>query len=75
MKKFSLFVMLASFFSLLAAVPEYLVTGQNPARLEKIAAEELQLFYQQIYGKKLKVVSEAAAKGKSAVYLTKTAVY
>ena len=67
MKKFSLFVLLASVFSLLAAVPEYLVTGKNPARLEKIAAEELQLFYQKIYGKKLKVVSEAAAKGKTGI--------
>ena len=46
MKKFSLFVMLASVFSLLAAVPEYLVTGKNPALLENIAAEELHLFYQ-----------------------------
>ena len=73
MKKFSLFIVLASVFSLLAAVPEYLVTGKNPARLEKIAAEELQLFYQKIYGKKLKVVSESAAKGKSAVYLGNTA--
>ena len=37
MKKFSVFVMLASVLSLLAAVPEYLVTGKTPGRLEKIS--------------------------------------
>ena len=72
MKKFVLYLMIAGVFSLFAAVPEYLVTGKNPARLEKIAAEELQLFYQKIYGKKLKVVPESAAGGKNAIYLGNT---
>ena len=72
MKKLSVFVLLCSVFSLLAAVPEFLVTGKNPARLEKIAAEELQLFYSKIYGKKLTVIAEDAASGKSAIYLGNT---
>ena len=67
MKKLSVFILLCSVFTLLAAVPEFLVMGDKPGRLEKIAAEELQLFYSKIYGKALKVVSADAAKGNSDV--------
>ena len=49
MKKLSVFILLCSVFTLLAAVPEFLVMGDKPGRLEKIAAEELQLFYSKIY--------------------------
>ena len=73
MKKIFVLICLCSVFSLLAAVPEFLVTGSKPARLEKIAAEELQLFYQKIYGKKLNVIPESAAKGKNVIYLGDTA--
>ena len=42
---------------LYAAVPQYLVTGPSPSRLEKIAESELQLFWQKIYGQKLKKIA------------------
>ena len=57
---------------LFAAVPEYLVAGKNPGRLEKIAAAELQAFFRKIYGKELKCIPEEQAKGKNAVYLGNT---
>ena len=73
MKKFLALFLLCGIVSLFAAVPEFLVTGDKPARLEKIAAEELQLFYQKIYAKTLKVIPESSAKGKNAIYLGNTA--
>ena len=56
-----------------AAVPEYLVTGKAPSRLEKCAEEELQLFWQKIYGKKLTVIPESKSSGKAVIYLGNTA--
>ena len=57
---------------LYAAVPQYLVTGTSPSRLEKIAENELQLFWQKIYGKKLQKISELQSNGKSVIYLGRT---
>ena len=57
---------------LYAAVPQYLVTGPSPSRLEKIAESELQLFWQKIYGQKLKKIAPEQAKGKSVIYLGRT---
>ena len=57
---FSCVVLLGQLF---AAVPEYLVAGKNPGRLDKIAVAELQEFFRKIYQKELKCVSEEQAKG------------
>ena len=56
-----------------AVVPEYLVVGENPIRLEKMAEKELCSFYREIYGKDLKKISENEAAGKSVIYLGDTA--
>ena len=58
---------------LCAAVPQYLVTGPSPSRLEKTAESELQFFWQKIYGRKLQKISEDRSKGKSVIYLGRTA--
>ena len=47
MKKLLFLCALVGFLQLAAGVPVFLVTGKSPSRLEKIAAEELQFFYQQ----------------------------
>ena len=56
-----------------AVVPEFLVTGEKPGRLEGMAEKELCLFYKQIYGKELKKLPESEAAGKTAIYLGDTA--
>ena len=72
MKKLLFLCALVGFLQLAAGVPVFLVTGKSPSRLEKIAAEELQFFYQKIYGRKLTVIPESQAKGKSVIYLGNT---
>ena len=71
------FLLLLFFFctaaAFCAAVPEYLVIGKAPSRLEKYAEEELQLFWQKIYGKKLTVIPESKSSGKAVIYLGSTA--
>jgi hypothetical protein len=57
---------------LAAAVPEFLVTGEKPVRLETMAEKELCLFYQKIYGKELKKITEKEAAGKSVIFLGNT---
>ena len=56
-----------------AAVPEYLVTDASLSRLEKIAVEELQLFYRKIYRKELRTIPASQTAGKSVIYLGNTA--
>ena len=56
-----------------AAVPQYLVVGDTPGKLEKRAESELQLFWQKIYGKKLQKISASQSKNKSVIYLGRTA--
>ena len=56
-----------------AVVPEFLVTGEKPGRLEGMAEKELCLFYKQIYGQELKKLPESEAAGKTAIYLGDTA--
>ena len=72
MKKLLFLCALVGFLQLAAGVPVFLVTGKSPSRLEKIAAEELQFFYQKIYGRKLTVIPESQAKDKSVIYLGNT---
>ena len=63
-------------FSSAAAVfarPVCLVTGDKPSRLEVRAASELQIFWQKIFGRKLSVIPANQAKGKSVIYLGRTA--
>ena len=55
-----------------AAVPQYLVVGDTPGKLEKRAESELQLFWQKIYGRKLQKISESQSRGKSVIYLGRT---
>ena len=57
-------------FSLCAAIPEVLVKGTAPLEFEQKAVEELQLFWEQIFGKKLIVVEDAG--GRPAIYLGQT---
>jgi len=57
---------------LAAAVPEFLVTGEQPVKLENMAEKELCLFYKQIYGKELKKIGENEADGKSVIFLGNT---
>ena len=64
--------LLAGVNGLTAAVPEYLVTGKSPTRLENMAEKELCLFYKQIYGKELKKIGESEADGKSVIFLGNT---
>ena len=54
------------------AVPEYLVTGKSPSRLEKLAEKELKYFYRKIYQRELKNISPGEAAGKSVIYLGNT---
>ena len=56
-----------------AAVPTHLVTGENLSKLEKIAVEELQLFYKKIYKKELQMLTSENAAGKNVIYLGDTA--
>ena len=72
MKKLLFLCSLVCIQLLSAGVPEFLVTGKKPSRLEKTASEELQFFYQKIYGRKLTVIPESQAKGKSVIYLGNT---
>ena len=72
LKKSLIFSVSALCFLLTGAVPEYLVTGNSPGRLEKMAEKELCLFYQKIYGKKLKKLPVSQAAGKSVIYLGQT---
>ena len=65
-------LILAAAFSAAAAVPEHLVVGETPSRLEKTAAEELRSFYRQIFKKELLLIPECAAEGKKAIYLGDT---
>ncbi|MBQ7206173.1 MAG: DUF4838 domain-containing protein [Lentisphaeria bacterium] len=65
----------ALFFAVIAAagtVPRYLVTGDDPSRLEKRAEQELKHFYKLIYGRDLVVIPESQSAGKPAVYLGRT---
>jgi hypothetical protein len=55
------------------AIPEYLVTGDNPSELEQRAESELQLFWNQLYGKELVKIPAADAEGKSTIFLGNTA--
>ena len=55
-----------------AAVPEYLVVGGELSKLEKIAVEELQLFYRKIYKRELKTIPASQTAGKSVIYLGNT---
>ena len=54
-----------------AAIPEVLVKGSAPSEFEQKAEEELQLFWEQIFGKKLAVAEDAG--GRPAIYLGHTA--
>ncbi|MBQ9336631.1 MAG: DUF4838 domain-containing protein [Lentisphaeria bacterium] len=56
-----------------AAVPEYLVTGTSPSRLEIMAENELCGFYRQIYGRELQKIDEKEIDGKSVIFLGRTA--
>ena len=73
MKNFMLLVGMLFSTVLAAAVPEFLVTGEKPIRLETMAEKELCLFYQKIYGKELKKITEKEADGKSVIFLGNTA--
>ena len=54
----------------LAGVPEILVTGKDASKFEQKAQEELQLFWEQIFGRKLAVAEDAG--GRPAIYLGQT---
>ena len=56
------------------AVPEYVVVGTSPGRLEKMALDELQFFWEKMQGRPLTVISESQADGKAAIYLGDTAL-
>ncbi len=53
-----------------AAIPEVLVKGAAPSEFEQKAEEELQLFWEQIFGRKLAVAEKA--DGRPAIYLGQT---
>ena len=72
MKNFMLLAGMLFSTVLTAAVPEFLVTGEKPVRLETMAEKELCLFYQKIYGKELKKITEKEADGKSVIFLGNT---
>ena len=54
----------------LAGVPEVIVTGKDASKFETEALAELQLFWEQIFGRKLTVSEDAG--GRSAIYLGQT---
>ena len=49
------------------AMPQYLVVAPAPSKFEQTAEAELQLFWQQLYGRKLEKISAAEAKNKAAI--------
>ena len=67
---FSFLLSAATAFS--AAVPQYLVVGKSPSKLEKTAENELQYFWQKIFGRKLTVINETQSRDKSVIYLGRT---
>ncbi len=71
-KKLLLCLLLSSAAAVFAR-PTCLVTGDNPSKLEVRAASELQIFWQKIFGRKLSVIPASQAKGKSVIYLGRTA--
>lgn len=56
------------------AVPEYVVVGTSPGRLDKMALDELQFFWEKMQGRPLTVISESQADGKAAIYLGDTSL-
>ena len=69
MKRMVLLVFTATVFAF-AAIPEILVKGTAPSEFEQKAEEELQLFWEQIFGRKLAVAEKA--DGRPAIYLGQT---
>ena len=55
-----------------AQQPAILVRGKENSRYDKMAVEELQLFWGQLYGTPLEEVAEEAAAGRPAIYLGDT---
>ena len=72
MKKFLIFCAVVGVTFAAFSVPEYLVTGKNPSRLEKLAEKELLYFYRKIYQRELKKISSRDAKGKKVIFLGDT---
>ena len=73
MKKSLFYWMFLSMSAVFAAVPEFLVVSNNPSRLEKMAEQEIKIFYEKLYSKQLKTIAEKDAAGKSVIYLGNTA--
>ena len=69
MKKFLIFCNVFFWIFAVFSVPEYLVTGAAPSRLEKLAEKELQYFYRKIYQRELKKISAKDAGGKKVIFL------
>ncbi|MBE6394341.1 MAG: DUF4838 domain-containing protein [Lentisphaerae bacterium] len=74
MKKFLIFCAVVGVTFAAFSVPEYLVTGKNPSRLEKLAEKELLYFYRKIYQRELKKISSQDAKGKKVIFLGDTEI-
>ena len=74
MKKFLIFCAVVGVTFAAFSVPEYLVTGENPSRLEKLAEKELLYFYRKIYQRELKKISSQDAKGKKVIFLGDTEI-
>jgi len=65
-------LLLCGAFLSAGTLPRYLVTGASPSRLEKMAEQELKLFYKAIYGRELVDLAEKDSAGKPAIYLGRT---
>ncbi|MBQ7651349.1 MAG: DUF4838 domain-containing protein [Victivallales bacterium] len=70
-KKLMTMVAFATTAFAVASIPEVLVKGASPSEFEQKAEDELQLFWEQMFGKKLAVVENAG--GRPAIYLGRTA--
>ena len=66
------YILILASLACLADVPSIMAVGKSPSRLERMAFEELSLFWERIFDAKLTVVEEENVGDKPALYLGMT---